>query len=983
MSHEEPFDLQKKFPNLRPIKNSPTLSTVNGLGCGVYGGRDHDRETGTYVKTHCVCVLFIPLIALGAYRVADAPNGGWYFLGKEPLSGFAKLWNRLLLGGGAIAACIIGWFAYTDTPEYKAKQRLAVASDYVAQEKYTQAADEYFSVAQGKSKLKVTAISKLSELLTHLESQPENEAYPKVLQMAVTLSRSALWPENAEKLIARQQPVINKLAKTQPSQALAVLDLLEPIVPDAAAHQTQRLALLERVVAAHPNDVDLVSQLAVILDEKGDLERCQKLLEPISDKLEGKEGARILGQIWARTEKQAEARDLLAPYVRAGMPELQQAEKDYDTAIETFSDQVVAGLNRNEAPESFYQAYKAADEAGKQQLVDDYIRERMRNDNRLKDLAKNLGRFQPVVFAALDLGMVQLRLAQDEPDQAKRKTQLEEAEQTFVSIRNSAGQEDQFRLYLGQVYYWLGKEKEGRALFDELLASHERDHKTLVGVSEMLRHLGAMPDARTLAEEAYSKGANDNEKYEAAAQLALMTHDRDDRITWLERSDPKDKEVQATLASTKSRKLASEGKLDEAAAEMSKSIDLYNAMPETATTLNNSALCYLERFSMTGNKADLDEGLKRIEKAVKLEASDSILVANAADVITSAALAELIGDKIDLNQLKLSGSVDLLGYLYSTDAEQQKLLQRMRTSPAILKSLDYLQRAMLMAPKRATAYATAAGIYEVLEDQAALEKVSAQMIAAAPNVADQEEKLREYYAGTDRDQERLELNVGIEEARKTLAAAKEQQGPTFAVAATRLAQLLMHSGRLGGTCDADEVVQLSEQAHAAAKSVSTYSALYDAYLYRACDQLSKQDATFKAAIEKCRDALTEEYLGAFILAEGGEMADKLKQHPDTIVALERAKERMAAVDETPGIWYWAMLKNIDSALAESVAAKIRADKALLASTEIWTGLNRTSAAGIVQSYWLATIQGQREKGVTQMQAFAAEGVPLPVDLLAK
>src|SRR5436190_20370320 len=91
--------LFERFPEMKPINSPPSLSTINGLGLMAYGGRDHDPETGTYVKTHCLVILFIPILALGAYRVADAPGGGWYFLGKVPPSGVARLRNWLVLGG--------------------------------------------------------------------------------------------------------------------------------------------------------------------------------------------------------------------------------------------------------------------------------------------------------------------------------------------------------------------------------------------------------------------------------------------------------------------------------------------------------------------------------------------------------------------------------------------------------------------------------------------------------------------------------------------------------------------------------------------------------------------------------------------------------------------------------------------------------------------------------------------------------------------
>ncbi len=67
----EEIDLESKFPDLRPINSSPSLGTLNGCGLMLYGGRDHDVETGTYIKTHCFTLIFVPILALRSFRVAD------------------------------------------------------------------------------------------------------------------------------------------------------------------------------------------------------------------------------------------------------------------------------------------------------------------------------------------------------------------------------------------------------------------------------------------------------------------------------------------------------------------------------------------------------------------------------------------------------------------------------------------------------------------------------------------------------------------------------------------------------------------------------------------------------------------------------------------------------------------------------------------------------------------------------------------------
>ena len=65
-------DLEAKFPDMSPISSPPTLFTMNGCGLTIYGNRDRDAATQTYVKTRSICLIFIPIIPIDAYRVADA-----------------------------------------------------------------------------------------------------------------------------------------------------------------------------------------------------------------------------------------------------------------------------------------------------------------------------------------------------------------------------------------------------------------------------------------------------------------------------------------------------------------------------------------------------------------------------------------------------------------------------------------------------------------------------------------------------------------------------------------------------------------------------------------------------------------------------------------------------------------------------------------------------------------------------------------------
>ncbi len=64
---------------------APSLWRVNGVGTGLYGRAGYDSIDKTYVKTRFITVLWVPLLPLDSWLVADARRG-WYFLAQVPLS---------------------------------------------------------------------------------------------------------------------------------------------------------------------------------------------------------------------------------------------------------------------------------------------------------------------------------------------------------------------------------------------------------------------------------------------------------------------------------------------------------------------------------------------------------------------------------------------------------------------------------------------------------------------------------------------------------------------------------------------------------------------------------------------------------------------------------------------------------------------------------------------------------------------------------
>jgi len=78
------------FADMAPVSKAPSLFTINGIGFKLYGNSDHDPETGSYLCTHYLVLLFVPLLPTGRFRVIQDGNT-YHFLGKVPLRTIDKV----------------------------------------------------------------------------------------------------------------------------------------------------------------------------------------------------------------------------------------------------------------------------------------------------------------------------------------------------------------------------------------------------------------------------------------------------------------------------------------------------------------------------------------------------------------------------------------------------------------------------------------------------------------------------------------------------------------------------------------------------------------------------------------------------------------------------------------------------------------------------------------------------------------------------
>ncbi len=96
--------LRKDLRNLRSrqtdtrIPRGPRPHTICGVGTRLYGEGDKDPETGRRLATLFFTFFFIPLIALGRYRVRELGEGRYRFYSKVPLTKRHRAWNLAAVG---------------------------------------------------------------------------------------------------------------------------------------------------------------------------------------------------------------------------------------------------------------------------------------------------------------------------------------------------------------------------------------------------------------------------------------------------------------------------------------------------------------------------------------------------------------------------------------------------------------------------------------------------------------------------------------------------------------------------------------------------------------------------------------------------------------------------------------------------------------------------------------------------------------------
>jgi tetratricopeptide (TPR) repeat protein len=976
-------DLNARFPELELISSPPGIWYFMGCGMLLRGRRDFDEETQSYIQTHCLCILGLPILAYRAYRVVDVPNGK-YFLGREPLSIPAKALSAFVLLAALVAGGVYGWETYTSSPDFVAHRMLVQADELAAAGKLAEAARLCREVASGSTTppaQTTAAVDRITTLLADPKAQDSATELAGVFAAAVALERSGRWPRPGGALFEQGMALQNQRSAADAAGALAILEAVAPLAPRAEDLNKIRRALLEKLVSAHPGDPELASRLAAVFEAQGQEERCVALLEPLRGQLGTTEGARILGLADARHDRLDRALALLRPYVNARLDSLQTAETDLRAAVDAAQQAVIERL-KNERPSDFdFEHYFRSSTFEQSAQIEKYVAGKLKGDPAIDQAQERMMRVSSVVPAALELGTILLHRAQSQADPKTRKSELDEAEKYFVAVGGFAGESDAVRLNLAQVYYWQGKHKEGKALFDEVLKAGKRDPKLLIDVSGMLRGVGSNSEARALAEEAFNTAQDLDVKQSAAIQRGLLGVELDDKILWLGRGNPSHPGVKAMLDADLAEQAMNQGDDDKAVAKLKEASGLYDSMPESPEVLNNSALTLFRLARLTGDKPTFDRGLAKIERAAKLDPSNGLMMANAGNFLLEEALRDVIGPSIDLALLKEDPDIEMLSYLYSDQSGRMSYVERLRSHAGINRAIGLLDKAMLLAPRRPTLYKLLDELYHYRGD---VERQRALLRRLEPVELDQADEIgqwRDFLAGRRDDEIKKRTTAEIARAEAALTAARAKKPDlTFAVAAAQAARKRIMGYPIGLEADRDAIVAVAEEAYSVTRAHRVRSTLIGALLFRAGGRLARSQPEYAKLEAKTRRSTGDAVLIGVALGGESALRDAVSKDPDVRRAVDLIRE--AYRKDPPyeaGAWSWSLVRASHPQDAAMMAQTYLKDESNQLSRAIKRRVEPCAASVPLDEYWTAQMQGKAADSRDVIKEYLARGIPLPIE----
>ncbi|MBL4848485.1 MAG: hypothetical protein JKY65_23435 [Planctomycetes bacterium] len=950
------------YPELTPC-GEPILLAPLGFGTSLWGRRD-ERADGSYIATHCLVALLIPVFALGAYRITLGGAGSWRFLGRSRLSGLARVWNVV------VALAIVAGICSLALVKNDHQLALAKAKEHQAAQRYFDATRGYLAVVgTSESDAAIAAITALIE--GPLQSAETTE-------VVICLELISCEPSLASVFGPAQDAVWTALctarAAEDPEGALRMLDALEPLAEQEVAVVREKilLALNQR----DPTNPVAASGLAQLYERRQKPAEAWAVLQPAREKLGTSEGARILGALLLVKERDLEgAAKVWGPYVAEKLAKAQLAQTIYTATYQRARDRAFQSLTSGQgASEEWYRDQKAAPAERRNARVSEWVHAALEADVEIKLVKRRQARIGKVLPIALELAIVRLALAERSTG-GKRFAAIEDVERLLIATRESLGATPRYKLTLAKVHYQLGRPEQGEALLIELEEGFPDEGEPLIEVALAYRQANRQSEARRVAAKAFEAARGNARLMQRAARLrAALSIDLADRVVWLERTELKSPQARAALASTRAEQAELVGDLSGARQRYREAVREYEQAPEIASLLLKRALVYRSLWRLGGSPADLTKHLDALRKASALQPTHPLLLQRLVNALQIEAGSQLLAGKIDLARAKQLPSAAHFWSVVDDSAGHAALSKSYLQTDAIQECNPLLRKLLSLAPDSQLALAQFFGQVALSEDPAQYE----QVLKLIPKIdfSDYAAETIGAYHSSDPEEGTLHAKR-LKSALETATALEQEGGATYALALASLVRVRLSGRAVGQSVDVDRLLAEAERAHAASPSITSRFRRIGGHAIRALARLAKTHPALAEASETTRRSLDAPYLLAHGIKGGGPLAEAIAADPDVIAT---GKLLVDLHERAPGVtrlWWAVLLRGLGSPAADSVEEHFKSNRIAQLRLEILLRMSPLDAEQILEQSWFLELSGQAKAANELLAAAREEGVPLP------
>lgn len=899
-----------------PVSKAPSQFSFNGIGTKLYGNSKVENSDDLYTRVMYFTILFVPILALGKYLVQQH-DGNEYILGKGKLSGISKGWNYALVVCLTVFASYAFYQKHINSPEYIAANLYQEAIELIKDKNYTAATKNLILVYNGRTSVVNQAKTQLLQLAD--PQSLKNNSPNEVLNIIKGIEPlKSLFPTDIESYKSYH----SKFETGFPGIASEFAELVIKYSKDESVIQlynNKNYQLLKQIYQKEKDNFAIATKYALLEERLNKCLECINILEPHKTKLGRTEAARILGQAYAQTHQIELAYELLFPYVQTRINTYHRAEEKYNQVVNKVWDDAVNYLNSGKASSTFYSRYDESTEEQQRQMVDEFYIERRDASVAVANAKENYINSTSIVPVALDLGVVFLNRALTLSDPEEREKSLKQAEETFLSVQNYAGDSDDYQLYLGQVYYWLGKEEKGDGLFTALLDKYERDHQVLSSLSRTLRELGAFSKAKEYALEAYEKAPAGEYKFAYSQSLALLSDELAEKIEWLEKADQSNPYVKGDLLTAKGRKAASENNKAQALKLFQQSIQIYQKIPEDATQLNNIALIYISKYRIGFEQDDYVKGLEYLDRAVALVPEDSIVLSNAAYQHLEKAYFDVLSPYINFKALEMSPTLDFFSYLYKSQVEKNQFISKLAKHSSFNKALSYMQKAVLLAPKNVSTLSELYSLYIFMDKKEELSQLATRFKTIEPDLQGQRKRISDYRSGKNKEKNLKDISDYLVIIEETIKNNENKNHPlNQTILASKLLEMQLNSIAYGKRYKSVQLLNQARLNYKLNKASSLRGDLELALIHHLLIKASTKLSNFDEFYQQYKVVLDDRSILGIALSDDNKFYELVMGSTEKKELESLIVEGFNSFPEFPRITNWKILKLLGNSEANKI-----------------------------------------------------------------